>query len=568
MSSYLAVAEAKGRLLRRYREEAGMSRRALAADVGVSAKTIERWEGGQTSVPRPYWETLENVLKLQAQYLREEFDSLEHRGEAGRAANVALLLARGLGGYPPGLKELVSRVGATEMWPSTGTLLHGPADFVAAAVRLADIAHTRLQSSADTPGAVQHVSGSWFRRLLSNPDHAISYKQAIQVLLADGWAVQHIWCGSTLPAFDEWVIDFLGFPGTYQLLVHARTAIIPSYDLLHVPGVGGYLAFVEPSESDTVGWFYLAATGGSHTGSELMIVERATKHAFRVARPRPAAQITIHSRRGGSGNVSQGDVELEEMMADAEEEGVRSAKRLVKYGLPEPLQPRGIVEGRRRRRISELGPEASASQQISVNAKYAAILRQVIAAERQVVQGELRVICPKDALDRFLEDGNWPSNRWWDMTSGSAPEYLPFERVAVLDYVVSLLEDSRTSGHLKIALVDAPRGVHTRCQWETVGEELFFSVRVHGSGDSMERYGSGPQRRRVSNMIGERPIVSGSSRDPDVVGTFVRMFEDMWKDISPSASEPTIVVRAIKDALERSRPAPAGGRARTKNLRR
>ncbi len=49
-----------GRMLRRYRLERGLSKRALAGHLGVSSPTVMRWESGE-STPNDY-----NLHKLQS----------------------------------------------------------------------------------------------------------------------------------------------------------------------------------------------------------------------------------------------------------------------------------------------------------------------------------------------------------------------------------------------------------------------------------------------------------------------------------------------------------------------
>ena len=42
------------------------------------------------------------------------------------------------------------------------------------------------------------------------------WKLAIQALLASGWGIRHLWVGTEVPSFEEWIVDFLGFEGRYD----------------------------------------------------------------------------------------------------------------------------------------------------------------------------------------------------------------------------------------------------------------------------------------------------------------------------------------------------------------
>lgn len=58
-------AKEMGRLIRRAREERGMTREELAAELGVSVFSVMRWENGKTRPLRAFRKQLEEILGVE-----------------------------------------------------------------------------------------------------------------------------------------------------------------------------------------------------------------------------------------------------------------------------------------------------------------------------------------------------------------------------------------------------------------------------------------------------------------------------------------------------------------------
>jgi hypothetical protein len=57
-----------------------------------------------------------------------------------------------------------------------------------------------------------------------------------------------------VPAFEERIVDFLGFEGRYELSTVGRGGVTPAFVLLDIPGVGGLIAFVRRDSPDVSAW--------------------------------------------------------------------------------------------------------------------------------------------------------------------------------------------------------------------------------------------------------------------------------------------------------------------------
>ncbi|MGH9022954.1 MAG: hypothetical protein ACRDV9_07625, partial [Acidimicrobiia bacterium] len=348
-----------------------------------------------------------------------------------------------------------------------------------------------------------------------------------------GWNVEHLCCGSTLPPFDEGLLHFLGFPGRYRLTQPTPGGITPSYDVLHVPGVGGILAFVPASLAEATGWLILDGdTGPSLTFS-------AAHHAQQLARAVPAGQIDVFDETPIGPDMTQADLDLEHFLAYIEGRGSYS-QDYFSNGLWRALMPAHVVVSQQRRALERIErgdglpagvrPDDARS---AVNAFYADRIQRVTQTELQLRAGrQVRIIVPASTIEAFVQSGQWEGDKDQRTTTADV------DRVAVLEKVLRLLEETSERGNLQIALIeDEHHALMSRCQWATFSPpgathdegwrcHLLFSIRP---------------------AWGSSVVVAGRSDDPNVIATFKVIFEGLWEDL-PAAWEANTIVR-LKRAI-------------------
>ena len=107
------------------------------------------------------------------------------------------------------------------------------------------------------------ISGAWMARHIDRSNAKKRWKLAIQALLASGWGIRHLWVGTEVPSFEEWIVDFLGFEGRYELLTIGRGGGALPFVPLDIPGFG--FIYVDGCDHTNTRWIWTAnGTGAAY----------------------------------------------------------------------------------------------------------------------------------------------------------------------------------------------------------------------------------------------------------------------------------------------------------------
>ena len=373
---------------------------------------------------------------------------------------------------------------------------------------------------------ITFISGTWMGRAAEAADPKGRRKLALQAMLARGWPVRHLWCGSDKPRFEEWIIDFLGFHGTYELTrVKRRT---PSYDLLHIPRVGGYIAFVGTQSDQLRAWF---TAEGSVALSQ--VVRDAANHAWATCVLDEWTQVLLFEGQDEiAPGITSAELELEEHASLVE--GRQGERVSLKDGLSNCTQPMSIAAELRKRHTVMA---RTSLEQAAVDRFYTARERRIDHFDRLLREGRIRALCTLDAVSNFMLTGRWEGER----SNPIGPQLAMAERVQWIRHLIDRIRNH--SSTFQLALIDESthlrdlrgldiRPLLRRAQWDAIGEtHLLFEV---------------------AEAVGAGPGASGRSSTADVVAAFRSIFDDIWDLLPSRVYEPTRVMRQLKDLIKKS----------------
>lgn len=505
-----------GPRLRAFRESANLTQQQLATLMSCSRKQVGRWEIGETMPKKSRLLQMEGPLGLAPGTLVEILESLDSQARGHRMRRVSQLFEEGFGSETnlaeQALGEPAHPRRLTEDRLSTG------AEVVEALIQLSVLA------SRQTPGpheSVTLIAGDRMARHIDRSNAKRRWKRAIQALLASGWRIQHLWCGTEVPVFEEWIVDFLGFEGRYELNTVGRAGLTPSFVLLDIPGVGGLIAFVRRDSIDVSAW-------ASTEGPILELVHHAAIYALGAGQMEPSRQFTqFEGREEMAPGLTSARLESEVQTAIGEK--LPGEQLLLRDGFSNLTMPEEVAIRMREKRLAGAGLE----QATAIRSFYETRLQRIRRFEDWLVQHEgIRAICSLEAIDEFIATGSWPMEL---LPEASAAVDDPLLRRAWIENVIRLLKDHPRT--FQLGLVDRQtRPLLGRAEWKTVGDRcLLFTVGASSS----------------------RTQAYGHSFDPGVVATFRSIFEDVWGALPQSARDTRSVIARLERAIKRRARPPS-----------
>jgi transcriptional regulator with XRE-family HTH domain len=499
-----------GPRLRAFRESANLTQQQLATELGCSRKQVGRWEIGETTPKKPRLAQMEGPLGLAPGTLAEILDSLDSQARGHRMRRVSQLFEEGFGSETDLAEQALGDLGRTRRL-TEGRLATG-AEVVEALIQLSVLASRQAPGPHDS---VTLIAGDRMARHIDRANAKRRWKRAIQALLAGGWRIQHLWCGTEVPIFEEWIVDFLGFEGRYELYSVGRGGLTPSFVLLDIPGVGGLIAFVRRDNPDVSAW-------ASTEGPILELVHDAAIYALGAGQVEPSRQFTqFEGREEMAPGLTSARLESEVQHAIGEK--LPGEQLLLRDGFSNLTMPEEVAIRMREKRLAGAGLEQAAA----IRSFYETRLQRVRRFEEWLVQHVgIRAICSLEAIDEFMATGSWPMEA---LPEAAAAVDDPLLRRAWIANVVRLLKDHPRT--FQLGLVDRQtRPLLDRAEWKTVGDRcLLFTVGASSS----------------------RTQAYGHSFDPGVVATFRGIFEDVWGALPQSARDTRSVIARLERAVKR-----------------
>ncbi len=460
-----------GARLRVFREAAGLTQQELADRVRCSRKQVGRWEAGETLPQRTRLAHLEPPLGLVPGTLSEVLESLDYQARGNRMRRVGRLFEEGFGAHTLGSADLASQ--ALVGWaPQPGDIPEGRlttwSELAEALIRLAA---NGSQCSPGDHGNVTLISGSWMARHIDRSNARKRWKLAIQALLASGWGIRHLWVGTEVPSFEEWIVDFLGFEGRYELLTIGRGGGALPFVLLDIPGFGGVFAFVRRDEPDVMAWV--------STRSPIVdFVHDAATYTLAAAQLEPSRQfVQYEGYEDVAPALTHARLELEIQCAIGEK--LPGEQLILEDGFSTASQPEDVALQLREYRLARANSEQAAA-------------------------------------DEFMTTGSWPLDLFRHVPG--IVESPQLRKVWIENVIRLLRAHPRT---FKLALVDRQtRPLLRRAYWKTVGDRcLFFGVGVPGT--RSRAYGHSFDRGVVTTFRGIFEdlweALPGNTHDPRLV---------------------------------------------------
>jgi len=386
--------------------------------------------------------------------------------------------------------------------------LSASAAVVEALIQLAVAASQRPPAHEER---VTLISGPWMAGHFESHNAKRRWKGSLQALLASGWCIQHLWTHPSGPAFEEWIVDFLGFKGRYELNTVGRGGVIPSFVLLDIPGVGGLIAFVRRNHPDVSAWV-------STDGPILELVHDAAVYALSAAQWEPSRQfIQYQASDDVAPGLARARFDFEVQIAIGER--LPGEQLVLKDGLINASEPEAVAIQVRESHFAGV----SSGQAAAFHSYYEARLQRIRRFEESVQSNGFRAISSAEVIDEFMATGSWPV----DPFPGTVQD--PLLRRAWIENVIRLLKEHPRA--FRLALVDRQaRPFLRRSFWQIVGDRcLLFAVGPPGGGTK----------------------TYGHSFDPDVVTTFRGIFEDLWETLPLSAHDNRLVIARLERAIRR-----------------
>jgi transcriptional regulator with XRE-family HTH domain len=128
-------AAAWGGRLRTHRVRQGLKQSQLAAAIGVTSKTVQRWELGTSAPPADRFDDLEQALGLEPHALAKDLDWVLPGPQAIRVASVRRLVETGLGANRAACDELIRQLGSPASLPDRTWMAAQPAELIQGFVR-------------------------------------------------------------------------------------------------------------------------------------------------------------------------------------------------------------------------------------------------------------------------------------------------------------------------------------------------------------------------------------------------------------------------------------------------
>jgi len=502
-----------GARLRAFREAAGLTQQELADRVRCSRKQVGRWEAGETLPQRARLAHLEPPLGLVPGTLSEVLESLDYQARGNRMRRVGRLFEEGFGAHTLGSADLASQ--ALVGWaPQPGHVPEGRlTTWTELAEALIRLAAAGSQCSPEDRGSVTLISGAWMARHIDRSNAKKRWKLAIQALLASGWGIRHLWVGTEVPSFEEWIVDFLGFEGRYELFTIGRGGGALPFVLLDIPGFGGVFAFVRRDEPDVMAWV--------STRSPIVdFVHDAATYTLAAAQLEPSRQfVQYEGYEDVAPALTHARLELEIQCAIGEK--LPGEQLILEDGLSTASQPEDVALQLREYRLARANSEQAAALRDYYEARFQRIRR----FEEAAADEGIRAISSLEAIDEFMTTGSWPLDLFRHVPG--IVESPQLRKVWIENVIRLLRAHPRT---FKLALVDRQtRPLLRRAYWKTVGDRcLFFGVGVPGT----------------------RSRAYGHSFDRGVVTRFCGIFEDLWEALPGSAHDPRLVIARLERAIK------------------
>jgi transcriptional regulator with XRE-family HTH domain len=496
-----------GERLRTFRQAAGLTQQDLADRVRCSRKQVGRWEGGETCPGRARLLQLEAPLGLAPGTLVDVLESLDSQARGHRMRRLSWLLEESFAS-DTGPPEEALLYGSFQPLPVAESRLSTSAEVVEALIQLAVAGCQSLPAGGER---VTLILGPWMAGHIERHNAKRRWKAALQALLSSGWCIQHLWTHPSGPAVEEWILNFLGFKGRYELNNVGRGGVTPSFVLLDIPGVGGLIAFVRRNHPDVSAW---VAT----SGPILELVHDAAGYALSAAQWEPSRQFNqFQASDEVAPGLSRARLDFEVQIAIGEK--LPGEQLIVKDGLINASEPEAVAIRVREDQLAS----AVSGQAAALHSYYEARLQRIRRFKESIESEGVRAICSPEAIDEFVATGSWPV----DPFPGTVQD--PLLRKAWIENVIRLLKQHPRS--FRLALVDRQaKGFLRRAYWHVVGDRCLL-------------FAAGPPT--------SRGIAFGYSFDPDVVTTFRGIFEDLWETLPLSSHDTRLVIARLERAIRR-----------------